>query len=371
MLDVHESTTPIPFEPSTIDLRSDAEIDALPFGVIALDGRGVVLRYNLYESRLARLDRSQVIGRDFFNEVARCARHEAFEGRFKRMVAGGASVRPERFEYTFDFAFGAQDVTIEMMRTGGAPRIYMFVNRTRLKPPRPSFPKEDLGVAQAVLAPDERSLGVRRDAVERRIVEVEWSMLSALRATCDRLAPDSWTLFCSEWGVAWGRRLAVDLESAALEQHGKNLGEVPMSAFAALVEGHLRERGWGHVELDFGDAARGFLAVRVARSALAESARPSARSTGVGAFACPLLAGCLGAALSHVAQRRIVVREVECAACGAARCEMVAVAAPRRAALDAAVASGTRGIEATRAALLAASSSTSEETPASDFLAML
>ena len=37
MLDVQESITPVPFDPSTIDLRTDAELDALPFGVIALD----------------------------------------------------------------------------------------------------------------------------------------------------------------------------------------------------------------------------------------------------------------------------------------------------------------------------------------------
>ncbi len=370
MLALQESPTPIPFDPASIDLRTDAEIDALPFGVIALDTRGIVLRYNLYESRLARLDRNQVLGRDFFQDVARCARHEAFEGRFRRLAGGPPGAPSERFDYRFDFAFGAQDVSVEIMRVD-AHRVYLFINRSRLLPPRGSFPREDLGAAQAALAPDEAALGVRRDAVERRVIEVEWSMFSALRATCDRLAPDTWTLFSTEWGVAWGRRLAVDLESAALEQHGMSLGEVPMSDFAALLSGHLRERGWGHVAIDFGEAARGLLAIRVERSALAESARPSNRSTGASTFACPLLAGCLGAALTHVANRRIVVREVCCAACGAERCEMLAVAAPRRAALDAAVSSGKRGIEEVRAAIVATTSAPSPTTPALELLGLL
>ena len=55
MLDLHPLKTPDSFKPLSIDERSDAEIDALPFGVIALDEAGTVLRYNLYESRLARL----------------------------------------------------------------------------------------------------------------------------------------------------------------------------------------------------------------------------------------------------------------------------------------------------------------------------
>jgi len=210
--------TPVPFDPAAIEGMSDAELDALAFGVIGLDKAGTVHRYNLYESRLARLDRSQVVGRDFFAEVARCARGNAFEGHFRRLVRDEDSdPGVVRFDFTFDFAFGSQDVVIEMVRVLPARNVYLFVNRSRVGAPRPEFPVEDLGTLQAALAPNEAALGVRRDSLERRIVEIEWSVLSALRATCDRLAPDSWMLFCSEWGVSWGRRLAVDLVTVAIE----------------------------------------------------------------------------------------------------------------------------------------------------------
>ncbi len=347
------SSSSIPFDPTSIDALGDAELDALPFGVIALDEAGVVVRYNLFESRLARLDRRQVLGRDFFRDVARCARGERFEGRFRRLAKSPpGEPGAERFPFTFDFAFGAQEVTVEMARVSPSGHVYLFINRSRVGAPRPDFPVEDLGTAQAALAPDEALLGVRRDSLERRVVEIEWSVLSALRATCDRLAPESWTLFCSEWGVAWGRRLAVDLETLAIERHAQSLRELPMRAVSDLLGEQLTSRGWGHLELDFAAASRGLIGLRVARSALAESTRSSGRSTVAAAFACPLLAGCLGAVLSHVAQRKLTVREVACAAQGAPRCEMVAVGPSRREALDAAIAGGARGIVAVSGLLL-------------------
>ena len=87
MLDLARPVTLAPFDPRTIDDLSDAELDALAFGVIALDEEGTVLRYNLYESRLARLDRNQVVGRNFFDDVAPCTRIEAFQGRFRAFAA--------------------------------------------------------------------------------------------------------------------------------------------------------------------------------------------------------------------------------------------------------------------------------------------
>ena len=61
---LEESATPLPFEPALVDEASDAELDALDVGVVGLDEQGTILRYNLYESRLARLDRNQVLGKN-------------------------------------------------------------------------------------------------------------------------------------------------------------------------------------------------------------------------------------------------------------------------------------------------------------------
>ena len=339
-----------------IDERTDQELDTMPFGVIGLDEDGMILRYNLYESQFARLDRNQVLGRDFFNEVARCTRGEAFEGRFRRGIATGAVGSFARFSYIFDFKFGAQEVDVEMVRPAGVPRYYLLINRRRVGAARPDRPPETLAVAQRELAPDEGVKGVRRDPNERRVVEVPWAFFAALRATLDQLAPGTWQMFCAEWGVQYGRRLAIDLENLAIESSGRSLGEIPMTEFATLLSRRIAQQGMGRASFDFAAIREGVLVIEVVRSVLAEAA-PRGRSREhdpLSDLACPLLAGTLGAVVSHVAGRRLAAREVACASAGEPACRFVLTAHGRRTAMDHALASGVRGVDAICQSLRAA-----------------
>lgn len=353
MLELARSTPLSAFDPRRVDDLSDAELDALAFGVICLDEEGTILRYNLYESRLARLDRNQVIGRNFFNEVAPCTHTEAFEGRIRAFAARGIEAEVERFDFVFDFRFGAQTVKIELTRAADAPRFYLFVNRTHVDAPRASVPTGQLAAQQRDLAPDEARHGVIRDELERRVVDAPAPFFAALRATCDRLAPETWQLFATEWGVQWGRRTAVDLEASALERGGQSLREVPMGDVAVLVSAYLAERGWGSPSFDFTLTPEGLFVVDLERSALAEATPrpPRAGQTPDDDLACHIVAGCLSGILSSVAGRRLAAREVACVAGGAPRCSIVVIAHERRAALDAALAQGSRGVEPIRAAL--------------------
>lgn len=106
----------------------EAEIDALPFGLIAVDHTGTIERYNAYESRLSRLSKETVIGRNFFRDVAPCTAVKEFEGRFQRFAAepGPAS---ESFDFTFRFAFGRQFVNVTFLRGARARQIAILVNR--------------------------------------------------------------------------------------------------------------------------------------------------------------------------------------------------------------------------------------------------
>ena len=358
MLDLATGNPVRPFSAAAIDEMGDPELDALPFGVVGLDEDGVILRYNLYESRLARLDRNQVLGRTFFGDVAPCTAVEAFYGRFQRIVAAGAEAQTETFSFVFDFKFGAQAVSVEIVPMHEMGRYYLLIKRQEVRPPRAinDPPEGGFAVLQRELAPEEARAGVRRDAIEQRVLEIPWSVLAALRATCDRLAPDSWELFCSEWGVQWGRRLAIDLETAALEEHGATLRELSMRDVSELIAATLARQGWGRPTFDFSAAREGLLVVELARSALAEAApswQPTA-SRPTQPMACHLVAGCMSALLTSLAQRRLVVREVSCCAAGATSCAFVVVASPRRATLDAALQKGLRGVEAVRAVLLRA-----------------
>ena len=71
---------------TNLDRYDDAALDDLPFGVICLDAAGTILRYNLAEARLARLDRSKVLGRGFFRDIAPCTATPEFKGDRKSVV---------------------------------------------------------------------------------------------------------------------------------------------------------------------------------------------------------------------------------------------------------------------------------------------
>lgn len=104
-----------------------AELDAYPNGVVTLDRVGTILRYNLAEAELARRDREQTLGLNFFRDVAPCTAVRDFMGRFQRFAAERDSA-VERFDFTFRFAWGMQDVGITMIRKAGIDDINLIVS---------------------------------------------------------------------------------------------------------------------------------------------------------------------------------------------------------------------------------------------------
>lgn len=89
------------------------ELDGLPYGLIVLDRDGRVLFYNETEERMAGFSREEVVGKNFFKDVAPCTRVQAFEGRFKKFVDGELG-RVTFFDFAFHFEGGTQDVTIAL-----------------------------------------------------------------------------------------------------------------------------------------------------------------------------------------------------------------------------------------------------------------
>ncbi|MBS2012933.1 MAG: PAS domain-containing protein [Deltaproteobacteria bacterium] len=96
----------------TVSKLSPSELDALPYGLICLDARGRVVHYNDTESRLARLPKERVIGRNFFEDVAPCTRVREFEGQFFDLVRDPSRVRVRTFDFVFRFKHSEQHVTI-------------------------------------------------------------------------------------------------------------------------------------------------------------------------------------------------------------------------------------------------------------------
>ena len=99
-----------------IPLLSEADLDALPFGLIEIDSAGFVRRYNSAEQKLSGRPSSEVVGKNFFSEIAPCTAVEAFQGRLSSFLASDAE--SESFKFSFPFPTGTVIVSIAFVNSG-------------------------------------------------------------------------------------------------------------------------------------------------------------------------------------------------------------------------------------------------------------
>ena len=115
-------------EPQRVDSLNEDEFNALPFGAIKLDIDGRILKYNLYESRLAQRDPQEVIGQNFFTEVAPCTNVQEFAGRYRQGIAEGKL--NTTFPYRFLFPNRAINVEITLILNADGESAWVFVKES-------------------------------------------------------------------------------------------------------------------------------------------------------------------------------------------------------------------------------------------------
>src|ERR1051326_1892730 len=64
-----------------------SNLELLPFGIVILDESGTVLYYNAREEQIAGRRRDDVLGRNFFRDVAPCTQVAEFYGEFGEIMA--------------------------------------------------------------------------------------------------------------------------------------------------------------------------------------------------------------------------------------------------------------------------------------------
>lgn len=110
------------------DVLTEDELDTLPMGMIQLDRDGRVLKFNQTESQLARMDKSEALGKSFFDEVAPCTKVQEFHGRFVEGVQ--ARNLHTIFPYEFRFRDGRQKkVIISMFYSASTETVWVLVQR--------------------------------------------------------------------------------------------------------------------------------------------------------------------------------------------------------------------------------------------------
>ena len=100
---------------------SDAELDALSYGVVEMDRHHTVLRYNAAESRHAGLPPSRVVGRNFFREVAPCCDNEHVAQRYESVELDAT------IDYTFSLRMKPVPVKLRMLKSAASPHLFLLV----------------------------------------------------------------------------------------------------------------------------------------------------------------------------------------------------------------------------------------------------
>ena len=121
----------VSFEKSDIEnvlaKMSAAQLDQLAFGAIELDATGRILKYNATEGAITGRNPANVVGKNFFTDVAPCTNRPEFRGKFDAGVKSGN--RNTLFEYVFDHQMKPTRVKVHMKSAVLGGTYWIFVKR--------------------------------------------------------------------------------------------------------------------------------------------------------------------------------------------------------------------------------------------------
>ena len=121
----------IPFGSQDLDNilnREPQRAEYLPFGAVMLDRNGRIVKYNKAEGLIASRAPEAMIGKDFFNDVAPCAKGKRFHGEFLKFHRTGQL--NVMFDYKFAYKGADVGVKIHLKAQPDGQNCWMFVKRT-------------------------------------------------------------------------------------------------------------------------------------------------------------------------------------------------------------------------------------------------
>jgi photoactive yellow protein len=107
-----------------LSVATEAELDALDFGVVKMDRQGRVLAYNVYETNATGLRRDRVLGRPFFTEIGPCMNNALVAERFAREDELDAEL-----DYLFTLHMKPAMVRLRLLKSAHAAAMYVLVKR--------------------------------------------------------------------------------------------------------------------------------------------------------------------------------------------------------------------------------------------------
>nr|WP_316642455.1 PAS domain-containing protein [uncultured Roseateles sp.] len=117
--------------PNLLDLLatlSNADLDALDFGVIGFGADGKVNQYNRFESAAAGLSSERVLGHAVFATVAPCMNNFMVAQRFEDAAAGAEDL-DDTIDYVLTLRMKPVKVRLRLLAAAGSPQRYVLILR--------------------------------------------------------------------------------------------------------------------------------------------------------------------------------------------------------------------------------------------------
>ncbi len=111
-----------------LDQTDDAQLNALPFGVIGMDADGKARRYSDYEAQMAGFDPRDVLGRHFFEEIGVCMNNGLVAKRFADAQAKGEPL-DALIDYVIAFRSRRTPVKMRLLSLPTSPMRYLLIQR--------------------------------------------------------------------------------------------------------------------------------------------------------------------------------------------------------------------------------------------------
>ena len=121
----------IPFGSQDLDNilnREPQRAEYLPFGAVMLERSGRIVKYNKAECQISSRTPEDMSGKDFFNDVAPCAKGKRFHGEFLKFHRTGQL--NVMFAYKFAYKGADVGVKIHLKAQPDGQNCWMFVKRT-------------------------------------------------------------------------------------------------------------------------------------------------------------------------------------------------------------------------------------------------
>ena len=112
-----------------LDTMPSQQLDELPYGIIKLDEAGTILEYNMTEAAITGRSPADVLGKNFFSDVAPCTKTPAFYGKFEEGLQ--KQFLNTVFDYLFDYNMVPVRVKVHMIyaKTNQIGYVWVIVKR--------------------------------------------------------------------------------------------------------------------------------------------------------------------------------------------------------------------------------------------------